>query len=136
MCIDLFLNTDPIVMFLNNVQLPPVAVINIRPPSITLMCAGTERFTLASSNSLLPNPVAPGYYSDTEGGVTFSVAAFNNLVVLEIGNINELPITIESFNCTSLESSAVAILLSTRGENLHVMILLCLYILTYIYVIL
>ena len=110
------LNTDPIVMFLNNVQLPPVAVINVQPSStLTLMCAGTERFTLASSNSLLPNPVAPGYYSDTEGGVTFSVTAFNNLIVLDISNINELPDAIESFNCTSLESSAAARLFFTSG---------------------
>ena len=104
-------------MFLDNVPLPPVAVVNFQPPStLTLMCAGTERFTLASSNSLLPNPVVPGYYSNIEGGTSFSVATFNNLIVLTINNINELPSVIESYNCTSLESSTAAKLFSTNGE--------------------
>lgn len=104
-------------MILQNVQLPPVAVVNFRPPStITLMCAGTERFTLASNHSVLPNPVIPGYYSEMEGGATFSVTAFNNLIVLMISNINELPSPPISFNCTSQESSAVAKLFITQGE--------------------
>ena len=104
-------------MFLDNVPLPPVAVVNFLPSStLTLMCTGTERFTLASSNSLLPNPVVPGYYSDSEGGISFSVAAFNNLIVLTINNVTDLPSAIESFNCTSLESSAVARLYFTIGE--------------------
>ena len=105
-------------MILNDVQLPPVAVVNYQPPStVTLMCAGTDRFRLTASNPVLPNPVVPGYYS---GGTTFSVAAFNNLIVLTIGNINGLPSTLESFNCTSLESPAVAKLFYTDGKWLSI----------------
>lgn len=106
-------------MFLDSVPLPPVAVINVLPPStITLMCSGTERFTLISNIPILPSPVVPGYYSNNDGGLSFSVAAFNNLIVLTINNITELPSTIQSFNCTSLESSAVARLFSTDGEQM------------------
>lgn len=104
-------------MFLDDVQLPPVAVVNSQPPStLTIMCTSTERFTLRSSNSLLPNPIVPGYYSDTEGGATFSVTSFDNLIVLTINNVNGLPGTTTSFNCTSLKSSAVAKLFVTNGE--------------------
>lgn len=112
-------------MILNDVQLPPAAVVNYQPPStITLMCAGINRFRLAASNPVLPNPVVPGYYSEIEGGATFSVAAFNNLIVLTIGNINGLPSTLESFNCTSLESSAVAKLFYTDGKWLSIAVYL------------
>ena len=104
-------------MILNDVQLPPVAVINIQPPStITLMCAGTERFKMVSSITTLPNPVVPGFYSESDSGSTNSVTAFDNLIVLTVDNIGELPSTPISINCTSLESSAVAKIFSTNGE--------------------
>ena len=104
-------------MTLNDVQLPPVAVVNFQPPStVTMMCAGTERFTMASTVSTLPNPVVPGFYSESDGGTTFSVTAFNNLIVLTVSNINDLPSTVISINCTSLESSAVVKVFFTNGK--------------------
>ena len=112
------LNTDPLVIILNDVQLPPVAVVNFQLPStVTVMCTGTERFTMASSVSTLPNPVVPGFYSESDGGVRFSVTAFNNLLVLTVNYINgELPNPAVSINCTSLESSAVTKIFFTNGE--------------------
>ena len=112
-------------MFLDNEPLPPVAVINVLPPStLRLICTGTERFTLTSNIPILPNPVVPGYYRDSDGGLSFSVAAFNDLIVLTITDFTELPSTIQSFNCTSLESSAVARLFSTNGEQLSIVVYL------------
>ena len=113
------LTVDPLVIILNDVQLPPVAVVNFQLPStVTVMCTGTERFTMASSVSTLPNPVVPGFYSDeSDGGVTFSVTAFNNLLVLTVNYINGgLPNPAVSINCTSLESSAVTKIFFTDGE--------------------
>ena len=107
-------------MQLDSVQLPlaAVSVVNTQliPETLTVMCAGTERFSFACSEPELPNPVVPGYYGSTEGGATFSASAYNNLMVLTVGNISGLPGSLVSFNCTSLESSAFAKLFVTNRE--------------------
>jgi len=107
-------------MTLNGVTLPPVAVLNTPniSSSLEVMCVGTEnnrQLELRFSNSPLPNPVVPGVYRSQFDSITFNVASYDNAIIVSISNIDENP-TFESFNCTSLESFAIAKLFITNGK--------------------
>jgi len=111
---------DSITMILNGVILPPLAVLNNPsiPSRLVVMCAGTEdnrQLELRFSNVSLPNLVVPGVYRSQFDSMTFDVVSYDNAIVVSISNIGELP-SFESFNCTSLESSATAKLYITSGE--------------------
>jgi len=114
------ISIDPVAMTLNGVTLPPVAVLNNPdiPSSSVVMCVGTEgsrQLELRFSNVPLPNPVVPGVYRSQLDSLTFNVVSYDNVVIVTISNVEELP-SLESFNCTSLESSAAAKLFVTSGK--------------------
>jgi len=114
------ISIDRVAMILNGVALPPVAVLNNPdiPSSSVVMCVGTEgnrQLELRFSNVPLPNPVVAGVYRSQFDSTTFNVASYDNTVLVNVNNVGELP-SFESFNCTSLESSAAAKLFVTNGE--------------------
>ena len=115
-----FFTPDPISMTLNGVTLPPVAVLNNPsiPSSLVVMCVGTEGnrlLELRSYSDPLPNPVVPGVYRSESNSTTFNVISYDSVVIVNISNVGELP-SFESFNCTSLESSATTKLFISNGK--------------------
>ena len=111
---------DPIAMTLNGVTLPPLAVLNNPgiPSSLVVMCIGTEgnrQLELKSSSNPLPNPVVPGVYQSTFDSIIFNVVFYDGAIIVSLSNVGELP-SFESFNCTSLESSARTKLFVTSGK--------------------
>ena len=91
------------------------------PPQLTMMCVGTEgnrRLVLHSSSSTLPNPVIPGIYQSTDNPVLYSMAEYDNVIMLSVSNITHLQQLVgdESYICESLQSSATATLYITNGK--------------------